>query len=259
VEDEMRISEAPIHASLAASDLARAKAWYADKLGWQPTVEPPGALVYEPFGSAFTLFETPHAGSARNTVMTWNVPDAAAEVARLRGRGVVFEEYDFGEIKTVDGVMADPDGGRSAWFTDSEANIIGMTSSPQDQRPQSLAASIAAADLGRAKAWYAEKLGFTPMFEMAGIVAGYQSGSSTFSLYQTSYAGTAKNTVGVWRLKGLVDEVARLRDRGVVFEDYDFGEGDVTVAGIMSDADGPVNAWFTDSEGNVLAIAEDRG
>jgi catechol 2,3-dioxygenase-like lactoylglutathione lyase family enzyme len=254
----MQINEAPIHASLAVADLARARSWYADKLGWEPTVEPPGIYVYELLGSAFTLFETPFAGTAKNTVMSWNVPDVSAEVARLRAAGVVFEDYDFGEIKTVDGVMVDPDGGNAAWFKDSEGNIIGLTSSSQDTRPQSLAASIAAADLGRAKAWYADKLGFAPMFEMEGVVAGYQSGSSSFSVYQTTFAGTAKNTVAVWRLKGIVDEVARLRERGVVFEEYDFGDGDVTVAGIMSDEQGPVNAWFRDSEGNILALAEER-
>jgi catechol 2,3-dioxygenase-like lactoylglutathione lyase family enzyme len=154
--------------------------------------------------------------------------------------------------------MADPDGGKTAWFKDSEDNIIALTSSPQDQRPTSLGAMLAASDLARAKAWYAEKLGFEPMFELEGVVVGYQSGNSTFSVYQTDFAGTAKNTVAVWRLKGIVDEVARLRERGVVFEDYDFGDGDVTVAGILSDQDGPVNAWLTDSEGNILAIAEDR-
>src|SRR4026209_931722 len=100
----MQITDAPIHASLAVSDLARARAWYADKLGWEPTKEPPGTCVYELFGSAFTLFETPMAGTAQNTVMTWNVPDVSTEVARLRDAGVVFEDYDFGEIKTVDGV-----------------------------------------------------------------------------------------------------------------------------------------------------------
>ena len=117
--------------------------------------------------------------------------------------------------------------------------------------------TLGVTDLARAKAFYANKLGFTPMFEVEGVIAGYQSGSSTFSVYQTEFAGTAKNTVAVWRLQGLVDEVARLRDAGVVFEDYDFGD-EATVAGILSDEDGAVNAWFTDSEGNVLAIAEDR-
>jgi catechol 2,3-dioxygenase-like lactoylglutathione lyase family enzyme len=256
----MRISEAPVHASLAVIDLARARGWYADKLGWEPSLEAPGMLVYEVLdGSAFTLFETPHAGTAQNTVMSWNVADVAARIAALRARGVVFEDYDFGEFKTADAIMQDPEGGKAAWFKDSEGNTVSLTSSPNDPRPESLGAMLAAADLERAKAWYAEKLGFQPMFEIPGVVVGYQSGPSTFTLYQTSFAGTAKNTVAVWRLTGLVDEVARLRALGVVFEDYDFGDGEATVAGILSDADGPVNAWFTDSEGNSLAIAEDRG
>jgi catechol 2,3-dioxygenase-like lactoylglutathione lyase family enzyme len=255
----MHITDAPIHASLAVEDLARARAWYADKLGWEPTKEPPGTCVYELFDSTFTLFETPMAGTAKNTVMSWNVPDVSPEVARLRERGVVFEDYDFGEIKTVDGVMADPSGGKSAWFKDSEGNIIGLTSSPEDKRPQQLSPSIAAADIERAKAWYADKLGFTPMIEMEGIVVGYQSGTSTFGVYQTTFAGTAKNTVAVWRLADLDAEVARLRERGVVFEVFVFGDGDISVNGILpGTSDLPANAWFTDSDGNILALTEDR-
>jgi catechol 2,3-dioxygenase-like lactoylglutathione lyase family enzyme len=258
MEDSMKITDAPIHASLAATDLARARAWYADKLGWEPSAEPPGTLVYELLDSAFTLFETPRAGTAQNTVLTWNTGDVSSDVARLRARGVVFEDYDFGEIKTVDGIMSDPSGGQSAWFKDSEGNIISIVSAPDDPRPPSLSATLAAADLGRAKAFYADSLGFQPMFEFEGEVLGYQSGNSTFIVYRTTFAGTARNTVAVWRLKGIVDEVARLRERGIEFEDYDFGADGATVAGILSDEDGPVNAWFTDSEGNILAIAEDR-
>ena len=109
---------------------------------------------------------------------------------------------------------------------------------------------LAASDLGRAKRWYSEKLGFEPVDESQGVVLTYRSGDSTFSVYQTSFAGTAKNTVAVWRLVGLRDEVARLRGNGVEFEEYDFGEGEKTVGGILSDAEGEdLNAWFTDSEG----------
>jgi catechol 2,3-dioxygenase-like lactoylglutathione lyase family enzyme len=254
----MQITEAPVHASLAAVDLARAREWYADKLGWEPSREAPGLLAYDQLGAGFTLFETPNAGTAQNTVMSWNVPDAGTEVARLRDRGVVFEEYDFGDYKTVNGVMSDPEGGKTAWFKDSEGNIVSITSSPRDPRPSSLAPMLAASDLGRAKSWYAGTLGFEPMFELEGVIVGYPSGSTTFSVYQTSFAGTAKNTVAAWRLKGIVDEVARLRERGVEFEEYDFGDGDATVAGILSDELGPVNAWFRDSEGNSLVLIEDR-
>jgi catechol 2,3-dioxygenase-like lactoylglutathione lyase family enzyme len=254
----MQITDAPVHASLAVQDLERARQWYADKLGWEPTREAQGLLVYNVNGADFTLFETPNAGTAKNTVMNWNVPDVSPEVARLRERGVEFENYDFGEVRTVDGVMSDPGGGKSAWFKDSEGNIVGLTSSPQDTRPSSVSPMIAAADLDRAKAWYADKLGFAPMFDMPGVLAGYAAGSTSFTVYKTEFAGTAKNTVAAWRLKGLVDEVARLRERGVEFEEYDFGDGIATVAGILSDEDGPVNAWFRDSEGNSLVLIEDR-
>ena len=44
-------------------------------------------------------------------------------MARLRERGVVFEDYDIPGLKTVDGV-AEMDGERTAWFRDSEGNFI---------------------------------------------------------------------------------------------------------------------------------------
>jgi catechol 2,3-dioxygenase-like lactoylglutathione lyase family enzyme len=252
------ITDAPIHASLAVADLARARSWYADKLGWEPTIEADGTVVYQVAESFFTLFETPLAGTARNTVMNWIMPDVEGEVNRLRGRGVVFEEYDFEGFKTVNGIMSEPGGGKNAWFTDSEGNIVGLI---QPQTPSSrtlVEATIATADLARAKAWYAEKLGFDPVEVFEGVVMNYLSGESGFSVYQSGFAGTARNTVAVWRLKGIRDEVARLRGRGVVFEDYDFGEDDKTVGGILSDAEGDVNAWFKDPDGNTLALSEDR-
>jgi D-serine dehydratase len=59
-------------------------------------------------------------------------------------------------------------------------------------------------------------------------------------------------------MTGLRAEVERLRGKGVEFLDYDFGEYGRTVDGIMSDAEGDVNAWFADGDGNIFAIAEVR-
>lgn len=257
------ITEAPFHPSLAVTDLAKAKAWYADKLDWQPVVEPPETLVYQVGDTFFTLYSSEFAGTAKNTVMNWTVRDARAEVARLRSRGVEFEDYDFGEMKTVDGIMADPTGGQSAWFKDPDGNTIGLMSGgnaiPTDQSGPAVSGMIAASDIGRARAWYEGKLGLEPVFELEGELATYASGGSHFTVYRTSFAGTARNTVGIWRLKGIRDEVARLRDAGIEFEEYDFGDEGRTVDGILSDAEGDANAWFRDSEGNILALAEDRG
>jgi catechol 2,3-dioxygenase-like lactoylglutathione lyase family enzyme len=256
------LTTAPFHPSLAVKNLARSRSWYADKLGWQPVGEPDGVAIYKIDEAFFTLYESEFAGTAKNTVMNWSVDDVRVEVARLRERGVTLEEYDFGEVKTVDGIMSDPSGGMNAWFKDLDGNIVGIIS-PRPNAPEldpgaSISAMIAVADLGRGKRWYAGKLGFEPDFELPDVLATYKSGPSTFTVYRTEFAGTAKNTVGVWRVKGLRAEVDRLRERGVVFEDYDFGDAR-TVDGIMTEADGEQNAWFKDSEGNILAVAEDRG
>ena len=251
------ITDAPIHPSLASSDLARARRWYADWLGWEPTIEPPGVLVYELApGSAFTIFETPFAGTAKNTVMNWAVPDVRAAVEALRGRGVTFEEYDFDDFKTVDGIMESPDGFQNAWFKDADGNIIGVVKDDAVPAGGAIGTMLAAADLDRAKAWYADKLGFQPTSEMPGVVLDYRSGATRFEVYKTEFAGTAKNTVAVWRLAGIRDEVGRLRKRGVTFEEYDFGPEGRTVGGILTEGESDVNAWFIDSEGNILALAE---
>lgn len=252
------ITDSPLHASLAVSDLARSRAWYSSHLGWEPMIEPPGTLVYQVGVSNFTLYESEFAGTAKNTVMNWVVRDVPSNVARLRDRGVTFEEYDFGDFKTVDGIMTDPTGFQNAWFKDPDGNIVGLVSDPRVPEGGALATMLAAADLDRAKAFYRDKLGFEPTNEMPGFVAGFRSGPTRFEVYKTDFAGSAKNTVGVWRMKGLRDEVARLRGNGVEFLDYDFGDEGKTVGGILSDADGDINAWFKDSEGNILALAEDR-
>jgi hypothetical protein len=65
--------------------------------------------------------------------MGWEVEDIEATVRELRARGVVFEEYDFPGLKTVEGI-ADIEGNypskgsgeRGAWFRDSEGNMLGI-------------------------------------------------------------------------------------------------------------------------------------
>lgn len=256
------LNDAPFHPSLAVADLPKAKSWYAEKLGWEPVFEPPRTAMYRVGQSEFSLYESDFAGTAKNTVMNWAVADVRTEVARLRERGVQFEDYDLGEIRTEDGIMADPSGGMTAWFKDPDGNVVGVVSGgpvgPVVEPGTEITAMIAAADLDRAKRWYTEKLGFEPAFEFPDVLATYKSGPSMFTVYQTEFAGTARNTVGVWRLQGLRDEVARLRGNGVEFEEYDFGDFGTTVGGILSDDEGDLNAWFRDSEGNILALLEER-
>jgi catechol 2,3-dioxygenase-like lactoylglutathione lyase family enzyme len=109
---------------LPASDLGRARTFYHDKLGLDPSTEKPGMLEYSgPSGTTFELYETPNAGTAKNTQMCWMTSDLAAEMAEMRGHGVVFEDYDFPGLKTDNGV-AEVGNERSAWFMDSEGNTL---------------------------------------------------------------------------------------------------------------------------------------
>jgi predicted enzyme related to lactoylglutathione lyase len=120
------LREHPIHATIPATDLERARAFYADKLGLTPTREDRAGLVYEtPGGAWFRLYRTPYAGTAQHTIAGWEVEDLEAEVAELKARGVAFQEYQSEQLQTVDGI-ATTQGGRAAWFKDSEGNILGL-------------------------------------------------------------------------------------------------------------------------------------
>ena len=119
---------------LPAQDLERAKAFYAEKLGLEPVEEREGGLRYVCAAGEFALFESAGGRPAGDhTQMGWEVDDIEETVRELRARGVVFEEYDFPGLETVDGI-ADIEGNypskgsgeRGAWFRDSEGNMLGV-------------------------------------------------------------------------------------------------------------------------------------
>ncbi|MEO8096026.1 MAG: VOC family protein [Pseudolysinimonas sp.] len=118
-----------IYTVLPAADLERARLFYSEKLGLEPTMHKPGMLAYSgPPGYIFQLYETAEAGTAHNTQMGFNTYDLDTDMAELRARGVAFEEYDVPGLKTVDGVgLVGTE--RSAWFKDSEGNTICVSES----------------------------------------------------------------------------------------------------------------------------------
>lgn len=120
------LDQATVTANIPAADLARARDFYADKLGLTPSEEIAGeVLVYRTGGgSTFTVYRTEYAGQAGHTVAQWHVPDVPAEVRELQGRGVAFEQYDMPGVDWDDGVASMGEMGRAAWFRDSEGNIL---------------------------------------------------------------------------------------------------------------------------------------
>jgi catechol 2,3-dioxygenase-like lactoylglutathione lyase family enzyme len=110
-------------------------------------------------------------------------------------------------------------------------------------------------DLERAKRFYEEKLGLTPESEDPGA-AHYRSGSTSFDLYPTGYAGMAQHTLAAWMVDDVRAVVDELRSRGIVFEEYDM-PGLKTEDGV-ADLGFELAAWFKDSEGNTLSLGQLR-
>jgi catechol 2,3-dioxygenase-like lactoylglutathione lyase family enzyme len=114
-------------------------------------------------------------------------------------------------------------------------------------------ATIPARDLQKARQWYSDKFGLDPDEELGGGLL-YNCENSSFTLYETQYAGTAKNTLMSFMTDDLEGEMRDLRAKGVRFEEYD-QPGLKTVNGIAN-LGGLRGAWFKDGDGNILAITE---
>ena len=56
---------------LPAQDLQRARAFYAEKLGLEPSEERPGGLLYRCASGEFALFESAGASPGTFTQMSW--------------------------------------------------------------------------------------------------------------------------------------------------------------------------------------------
>ena len=81
-------------------------------------------MIYEfAGGTACFMYPTPNAGTSRASQAFWQVNDVEREIAELKVRGVVFEEYDIPGVKMQNSI-ANAGGAKTAWFKDSEGNIL---------------------------------------------------------------------------------------------------------------------------------------
>lgn len=124
-----------------------------------------------------------------------------------------------------------------------------------------VATRLPAQDLERARAFYSEKLGLEPAEERPGGLR-YRVAGGEFAIFQSGGAPSGEHTQMGFEVEDLEAAVAELRQRGVVFEEYDF-PGLTTVGGIAdiegnypSKGTGERGAWFRDSEGNMLGLGQ---
>jgi catechol 2,3-dioxygenase-like lactoylglutathione lyase family enzyme len=120
------LQTAPIYVYFPAQDIVRARRFYEETLGFEPKEQTDGGVVYAfGGGTAAFLYTTPNAGTSKASQAFWHVDDIEREVADLKARGVVFEQYDLPGERSASGVLT-AGGAKAAWFMDSEGNILAL-------------------------------------------------------------------------------------------------------------------------------------
>lgn len=118
-----------------------------------------------------------------------------------------------------------------------------------------IAPMLAVSDLGRAKKFYEEVLGFKATHEDEGGVM-YESGGVTFGVYPSQFAGTNQATAAGFLVPDVGAAKKSLEEKGITFENYDLPDVK-TEDGVATIGD-EIGAWFKDPDGNILAIFQRR-
>lgn len=124
----MSLSDSKVTATIAVSDLDRARQFYEGKLGLSASGGPENqhVAVYRcGEGSELLVYLSEHAGKATATVATWNVADVERTVDELSANGVAFERYDE-PLKTDERGIMRSEEGDVAWFKDPDGNTIAV-------------------------------------------------------------------------------------------------------------------------------------
>src|SRR5262245_45218045 len=124
------LGDKPAAATLAVSDLDRARDFYENTLGLKSFREVPGAILYRSGESTLLVYPSEYAGTNEATAATWAVGEELdAIVADLKSKGVTFEHYDLPDT-TREGdvhVMGDF---KAVWFKDPDGNILNLANAP---------------------------------------------------------------------------------------------------------------------------------
>jgi len=128
----MPLSDFPLRASIAVSDIHRAIEFYEGRLGLPALQSGPsakiadGSRVYASAGGpALNVYQSTHAGKSPATMATWYVDDIDRIVGELAVAGVEFARYD-GIEHDAAGITARAGGGRVAWFQDPDGNTFAI-------------------------------------------------------------------------------------------------------------------------------------
>jgi len=117
--------------SFSVNDLQKAKEFYSKILGLEVKDNPMGLIELQIAGNSnIMVYPKPNHEPATFTVLNFPVDDIDKAVDELTAKGIVFEKYNFSELKTDEKGIARGDGGKKgpniAWFKDPAGNILSV-------------------------------------------------------------------------------------------------------------------------------------
>jgi catechol 2,3-dioxygenase-like lactoylglutathione lyase family enzyme len=126
------LTDTPVVAFVASTDLDRSHAFYGAVLGLRRVEATSFANVYAAGGTRLRVTAVRRVARAEYTVAGWQVDDVDAAVDALVARGVAFKRFR-GLEQDPAGVWAAPGGTRVAWFEDPDGNTLSIQQPPADE------------------------------------------------------------------------------------------------------------------------------
>ena len=121
----MSLTHRAVAMMLPVTDVDRARSFYSESLGldYTGTNDEGSALYALDGGSTLVLLPRPDSSPSESTAMSFEIDDITSEIKALEDRGVVFEDYDLPDLKTVDHVCV-MGSEKAAWFKDPTGNVL---------------------------------------------------------------------------------------------------------------------------------------
>ena len=121
------IGQNATHANFSVNDMAVAKSFYVDKLGFTIKQETPGGVLFESgAGTRVNIYAKEDHQAWDSTVFGIEVSSVKDAVGELSSVGVNVEKIDGSD---ENGIISIPEMGDAAWFRDPAGNWICISSS----------------------------------------------------------------------------------------------------------------------------------
>jgi predicted enzyme related to lactoylglutathione lyase len=113
----------------SVNNIAQAKQFYGETLGIEVSEESQMGMLWLHLagGNKIMVYPKPNHVPATFTILNFPVDNIEQTVDELTSKGVKFEIYNEGMLKTNEkGISANPEGPKIAWFKDPAGNFLSL-------------------------------------------------------------------------------------------------------------------------------------